>query len=62
VFLHFKSAFVSAIKAHLSTDSNNSHCTKVQHISTTNLLHIPKVIPKNLAIWPSTHCAGCIKC
>ena len=58
VFLCLKSAFISIIKAHLSSDSNNSLCPKVQHISTTSLLHTQSYGHKSghLAfhnIWPA---------
>ena len=53
VFLRLKSAFILIIKAHLSVDSNNTLCPRVQYVNTTSTLHTLKVLVTNIAIWPS---------
>ena len=49
--------FILIIKAHLSSDSNNSLCPQVQYVSATSPLHTLKVLSTNLAIWHSTSTA-----
>ena len=46
--LRQESAFISIIKAYLSTNSKNSLCPQGQYLSTTNPLHTLKVLATNL--------------
>ena len=57
MFLCQESAFISIIKAFLSSNNKNSLCPQGQYITTTNLLHTLKVLVTNLAISPSTSTA-----
>ena len=51
MFLRLKSAFISSCEAHLSIDSNNSLCSKVQYVIKAIVLHSLKVSLRGVKDW-----------